>query len=172
MKDKVTLLLLGIIAASLVGMCLVARKKGAVAVATPGAELQLKSRLGRGMVVRSGPKPVAVPARAYRPVFLTLVGEHNGEVWKASSWGPWGRLDRIQVARDRTTAIELGPPLRIKPEVSVSRGQVRVALGLFGRSGEKYDNAILRNNQRIPGPQVEIVDEAGTVLASGRFQFG
>ena len=124
------------------------------------------------MVLRSGSEPVAVPARAYRPVFLTLVGEQNGEVWKASSWGPWGKLDRIQIARGRTTAIELGPPLRIEPQVAVYGGQVRVALCLFGRAGEKYDNSILRNNQRIPGPPVKIIDEAGTVLASGRFQFG
>jgi len=30
----------------------------------------------------------------------------------------------------------------------------------------------LHNNQRIPGPQVKIIDEAGTILASGQFQFG
>ena len=47
-----------------------------------------------------------------------------------------------------------------------------VGLCLFGRAGEKYENLILRNNQRIPEPQVKIIDEAGMVLASGRFQFG
>jgi hypothetical protein len=147
MRDKVTLLLLGIIAAALVGLCLVAQEKGAVAVATPGAELQLRSRLGGGVVVRSESGPMAVSARTYRPVFLTLAAERNGAVWKAQSWGPWDKLDRIQIARGRTTTIELGPPLRIQPEVAVSRGQVRVALGLFGRAGEKYSNLIEKNNQ-------------------------
>jgi hypothetical protein len=171
-KDRVTLLLLGLTVASLVGMCFLAREKGAVTVATPGAELQLRSRLGRGMVLRSGAEPVAVPARAYRPVSLTLTGEKDGAVWKASSFGPWGKLDRIKLARGRTTAIELGPPLLIKPQVAVYPGQVRIALDLFGRSGEQYSSSILRNDQRIPGPPVKIIDEAGTVLASGQFQFG
>jgi len=172
MKDRVPLLLLGIIVALLAGMCLLAHEKGAVMVTTPGVELQLKSRLGRGVVLRSASQPVAVPARAYRPIYLTLTGERDGETWKASSWGPWGKLDRVQIARGRATDIELGAPLLIKPEVTVYPGQVRVALRLLGCAGEQYSNAILRNNQRIPGPPVKIIDEAGTVLASGQFQFG
>jgi hypothetical protein len=172
MKDKVTLLLLGLIAASLVGMCVVARKKGAVTVATPGAEVEFGSRLGGGVVVHSESGPMALSAGTYRPASLTLMAERDGEMWRALSQGPWGKLDRIRVAPGRTTTIELGPPLRIKPEVSVRGGQVWVALGLFGRAGEKYSNAILRDAHRIREPKVTIIDEAGTELASGRFQFG
>jgi hypothetical protein len=47
-----------------------------------------------------------------------------------------------------------------------------MGLGVFGRVGEKYNNSIQKNDQRIREPQVKILDEAGTVLASGRFQFG
>ena len=172
MKDRFTLSLLAIITVALVGMCFIASEKGAVVVVTPGAELQLKGGLGSGVVLRSGSEPTAVPARAYRPVSLTLTRNQDGDAWKASSHGPWGKLARIGVERGRTAALELGPPLLIKPQVEIWGGQVRVGLCLFGQAGEKYENVILRNNQRIPEPQVRIIDEAGTVLASGRFQFG
>jgi hypothetical protein len=172
MRDRFTLSLLGIITVALVGMCFIAREKGTVVIATPGAELQLRGGLGSNVVLRSGSEPTAVPARAYRPASLMLTRNQDGDAWKASSHGPWGKLARIGVERGRTTAIELGPPLLIKPQVEIWGGQVRVSLGLFGQAGEKYENLILRNNQRIQEPQVKIVEEAGTVLASGRFQFG
>lgn len=172
MRDRLTLLSLGVIAVALVGVCFIAREKGAVVLATPGADLQLKSGFGSTMVLRSGPQPVAVPARVYRPTSLTLTGEQNGATWQLRSWGPWGQLARIKVPRGRTTAVEVGPPLQIKPQVEMYPGQVRVGLSLVGRAGEKYENLILRNNQRIPGPPVMIIDQAGTVLSSGQFQFG
>ena len=172
MKDKATLLLLGVIAVALTGMCLIARQKGSLLVATPGAELQLQSKLGRGVIVRSGSGPVAVPARAYQPTSLELTCWQGNDTWRLRSQGPWGKLARINVQRGRTTAIELGPPLQIVPQVAVYPGQVRISLGLFGRAGEKYENLIQKNNQRISEPHVRIIDEAGTTLASGRFQFG
>jgi hypothetical protein len=172
MRDRLTLLLLGVAAVALVGMCFMAREAGAIAVATPGAQLQLKSAFGSHVSLPSGSEPMAVAARAYQPVALTLSRNQDGDTWTASSRGPWGKLARIGVERGRTTAIEVGPPFSIKPEVAIRPGEVRVSLGLFGRAGEKYENVILRNNQRIPGPQVKIVDDAGTVLSSGQFQYG
>lgn len=172
MRDRLTLLLLGVAAVALVGMCFMARETGAVMVATPGAQLQLKSAFGSHVSLQSGSAPTAVAARAYQPVALTLSRNQDGDTWTASSRGPWGELARIGVERGRTTAIELGPPFSIKPQVDIRHDQVRVGLNLFGRAGEKYENVFLRNNQRIPGPQVKMIDEAGTVLSSGQFQYG
>jgi len=172
MRDRLTLLLLGIIAVALVGVCFLAQRKAAVTLATPGAELQLEGGFGRGLILRSGSPPTPVRARAYRPTSLTLTREQDGATWQLRSWGPWGQLARISLPRGRTTTLEVGPPLQIKPQVEVYPGQVRMALGLFGRAGEKYENSILKNHQRIPGPQVKILDEAGTLLASGQFQYG
>jgi len=31
---------------------------------------------------------------------------------------------------------------------------------------------VTKNNQGVPAPKVKIVDEAGTVLASGNFEYG
>ena len=105
MKDRVAPVLLGVIAVLLVGMCFIAREKGAITVATPGAELQLKSGLGSSMILRSGSEPTAVPARVYIPTSLGLTWEQDGNTWKASSWGPWGKLARIKIEGGRTTAI-------------------------------------------------------------------
>jgi hypothetical protein len=172
MKDKLALLLLGAIAIALVDIGLLTRETGSLVAVTPGVELQLKGGFGSSFALRSGTEPVAVPARAYKPTALTLVQKQDGDVWQLWSRGPWGQLARIRAERGRTTTIEVGPPLQIKPQVEMYPGQVRVGLCLFGRSGEKYENSILKNEQRISEPQVKIVDEAGTVLASGRFQFG
>jgi len=172
MRDRLTLLLLGVIAVALVSVCFLAQRKGAVVLATPGAELQLAGGFGSGMILRSGVPPVAVRGRAYRPTSLTLTGEQDGSTWQLRSWGPWGQLAQIRLPRGRTTAIEVGPPLQVRPEVEMHPGQVRIALRLFGRAGEMYQNSILKNNRGISGPPVKILDEAGTLLASGQFQYG
>ena len=38
--------------------------------------------------------------------------------------------------------------------------------------GEPYQNVIMQNNKRIPVPKVKIIDEADSVLASGKFEYG
>jgi hypothetical protein len=172
MKDRLTVLLLGIVAVALAGVCVIARQKGAIVLATPGAELQLAGQFGSDILLRSGAQPIAVLARAYRPTSLTLTGEQDGATWQLRSGGPWGRLARINLPRGRTTALEVGPPLQIKPRVEMYPGQVRIGLRLFGRAGEMYQNSILKNNQRVSRPEVRILDEAGTLLASGQFQYG
>jgi hypothetical protein len=172
MKDRVTLLLLAGIAVALVAVCALARGGGALVLATPGAELHLQSRFGSSMVLRSGSPPAAVRARAYRPTSLTLTAEQGGATWQLHSGGPWGQVARIRVPRGRTTFVAVGPPLQIRPQVEIYPGQVRVGLCLVGRAGEKYENSILKDNRRISGPHVMIVDQAGTMLASGQFQFG
>jgi hypothetical protein len=173
MKDRFAFVLLGVVAVVLAGMCFFARRQeGAVTFATPGVELQVKTRFGHGMIWRSGPEPITVPARTYRATILTVAQEQDGAVWRVSSFGPWGRLGRIPVKAGQTTAVELGPPFRIQPQVQVQAGQVWVNFGLFGQAGEEYQNAIWRNGEPVRGAHVKIVDEAGTVWASGRFQYG
>jgi hypothetical protein len=98
--------------------------------------------------------------------------DQNGDTWQLQSHGPWGQLDRLKIEKNRTTALELGPPLRIDPHVGIWLGQVRVALRLFGRAGEMYQNTILKNNQRMAAPKVRIVDAAGMLLTSGQFEYG
>jgi hypothetical protein len=172
MKDKFALLSVGLIGVALLYTFLLTRATGSLTVATPGVELQLKGGFGSGMVLRCGEEAHVVPARTYRPTTLLVKLDQNGDTWQLQSHGPWGHLGHIKVEKNRTTALELGPPLRIDPHVGIYPGQVRVTLRLVGRAGEMYQNTILKNNQRVAAPNVRIVDEAGMLLASGAFQYG
>lgn len=174
MKDRYALLLLGVVAVILAAMYLLAQQEGYVDIKTPGAVLQVKSVFGHDMTLRSESGATAIPARAYKPTSLELTWQRGDDTWQMWSRGPWGQLSRIKVARRRTTAVGLGPPLLIKPEVEIygRHRQVTVDLGIFGRSGEKYTNVICKNNRRIEAPQVKIIDEAGAVLNSGPGKYG
>jgi len=81
MKDKLTLVSLGVIAATLLGLGVIVRAKGAILLTAPDAELRLASRFGSGVVVPSGVQPVAAAARVYRPALLTLTDRRDGAVW-------------------------------------------------------------------------------------------
>jgi len=166
------LLLLGVVAAILAAMYLLAQQEGYVDIETPGAVLQLNSVFGRVRTLRSESGATAIPARAYKPTALELRWQQGDDTWQMWSRGPWGQLSRIKVERRRTTAIELGPPLLVKPEVGIYGRQVTVGLGIFGRSGEKYTNLICKNDRRIKVPQMKIINEAGTVLDSGPCKYG
>jgi hypothetical protein len=172
MKNRYALLLLGVVAVILAAMYVLAQQEGAIDIKTPGAVLQLNSLFGGVRTLRSESGTTTVPARTYKPTALELRWQQGGDTWQMWSHGPWGQLSRIKVARRRTTAIELGPPLRIKPQVGVYRRQVTVDLGIFGRSGEKYTNLICKNDRRVEVPQVRIIDEAGAVLESGPGKYG
>lgn len=172
MKYRYALLLLGVIGTALAAMYLRARREGYLVLHTPGVKLQLKGGFGHHETLWPGAEPVAIPARAYRPTSLELTWQQDGDTWQMWSRGPWGELSRIRVDRGRTTALELGPPLLIKPQVEIFSGQVIVGLRIFGRAGEQYTNLICRNDRRIEAPQMRIIDEAGTVLASGPFKYG
>jgi hypothetical protein len=146
---------------------------GFIKIDAAGAELQLQGgSFGRTKTVLSA-GPVTVIAGAYRPQHLAVVTRQNGDSWRIESSGPWGKLEQIEVKENQTASIELGPPFVIKPEVRKnSPQQVSVGLAIIGQAGEQYRNVITKNNEPVPPPKVKIVDEAGTVLASGSFEYG
>lgn len=172
MKNRYVLLLFGLVVVLLALSYVRAQQEGYLVVATPGVVLQLKSSIGHRMTLQSGSGPRAVCARACKPTSLELRWQQGDETWQMSSRGPWGQLSRIKIDRGRTTAIELGPPLLVKPEVEIHGRQVSVSPGIFGRSGEKYTNLICKNDRRVKAPEVRIIDEAGTVLSSGPAGYG
>ena len=43
---------------------------------------------------------------------------------------------------------------------------------LVGQAGEQYEKFVRKNNRAVLGARIEIVDEAGNVLESGRFRYG
>jgi hypothetical protein len=147
--------------------------KGFIKIDTAGAELQLRGGRFGTTKTASSSGPVMISAGTYRPQRLTITTGQNGDRWRIESRGPWGKLEQIEVKKNQTTTLELGPPFVIKPEVSKnSPQQVSIGLSIIGKAGEQYRNVVTKNEQRIPAPKVKILDEAGTVLASGNFEYG
>jgi len=65
-----------------------------------------------------------------------------------------------------------GPPFQIKPEARYTGSRVLIDFNIIGKAGEHYRNVVMRNNKRVSAPKVKIIDEAGSVLASGKFEYG
>ena len=84
----------------------------------------------------------------------------------------------LDLAKGQTTAglkdssAKTGPPLLVKTDVQISGSNVSIGLIIEGRAGEKYAGGVQKNGQWQLPPAFSIVDEAGKVLASGRFKYG
>jgi len=60
----------------------------------------------------------------------------------------------------------------IKLRVTQRGALVSVGFSMIGQAGEDYGIRVVKNGRRLPAPKVKIVDEAGKVLASGKFAYG
>ncbi len=170
MKKKTVLIVL-IVVIGLVGFLLYPRPVGYIKVDTPGAVVCLKPGWWSQKLIR-GTEPAAIRAGTYSPKFTEICQEVNGDKWKIQSYGPWGTLAKIQVKKEETTLLKFGPPLTVKTDVN-RRGQVvSISYSIVGQVGEHYYLRIQKNGKQQPVPKLKIVDEAGKVLASGRFEYG
>ena len=172
MKKKGIWISLGIViaVACLIAVYLYSLPKGYIKIDTPGAEIQLRGRFGTKTISSKG--PVTVGAGLYRTQNLGIKMNQDSETWQIGSRGPWGKLEQIEVKENQTTALKLGPPFLIKPDVNRSGSQVSIGFAIVGQAGEQYQNAVTKNDERVSPPKAKIVDEAGTVLASGNFAYG
>jgi len=175
MKKKIIWIPLVIIAAGCFAfyIYLQIQPKGDIKIEAAGAELKLQGgSFGRTKTV-SSTGPAALSTGTYRPQLLQITTRRGGDTYQIESRGPWGKLEQIEVKEKQTTTIQLGPPLVIKPVVNKGgQQQVSIGLSITGQAGEEYRNVVTKNNQRVPAPNVKIVDEAGAVLAVGNFAYG
>ena len=144
--------------------------KGQIKIDTPGAEMQLRGRFGTKTI--SSTSPVTIGAGLYRTQYLQIKTKKDGDTWQIESPGPWGTFEQIEVKENQTTTLKLGPPFVIKPNVNRSGSQVSIGFAITGQAGEQYKNAITKNDESVSPPKAKIIDEAGTVLASGNFAYG
>jgi len=168
--------LVAVIAAGALVLILVSNSssEGRIKIDAGGAEATLRLRGGwsNSRLIKSKAEPVMLRAGIYRPQRLSISTKQNGDTWLLYSSGPWGELSTIKVRKDNTTVLELGQSFLIKPSISKSSSLVSIGLSIIGRAGEHYSAAIVKNGKRLPTPKLKIVDEAGNVLASGRFEYG
>ena len=144
------------------------RGKGYISVDYPGVILNLCGGWFDEANIISDEGPTKVNARIYSPESILIEAKQNDAIWRIDSFGPWEKLANIKVKNKETTRLELGPPFLIKTTVSKSNSLVLINLLIIGRAGEHYSPAIMIS----ASPELKIVDEAGNVLASGRFEYG
>lgn len=65
-----------------------------------------------------------------------------------------------------------GPPLVVKTDVQISGRDVSIGLIVQGQAGELYVPGVQKNGQWLPEPGLKIIDEAGKILATGKFKYG
>lgn len=172
MKKRNIWISIAIIAAAVLVFCFYMRQEGYIKIDTPGIELQLRSGWFNRAMITSGTEPVKISARTYTPKRLRISGEQDGNRWQIDSFGPWEKLARIKVKNDETTVLKLGPPFLIRPRVDQSGSRVLIGLSITGQAGEHYNAGVMKNGRRQPAPKLKIVDEAGKILASGKFEYG
>ena len=174
MKKKDILISLAIIAASGLALLYYSQRKGFVGIDAGGAEAQLYLRSSwlTSARIASGDKPATISTRIYRPQFLSLSMKQDGNTWRIESRGPWSDLSTIKVRKNEATAIRLGPPFLIKPEVKKNGSILSIDYAIIGQAGEQYQDFITKDNKAVTRPKIKIVDETGNVLKSGSFEYG
>lgn len=177
MKKRDIWISVAIITAAVLLLYLYSQGKGQIKIDAGRAEASL--RVDRGWfsdeaLIKSKDGPVMMRARIYRPQRLSISTKQDGNTWRLYSNGPcWGKLSTIKVRNNSTAVLELGQSFLIKPSISKSSSIVSINLSIIGRAGVSYyAAAITKNGKRLPTPKLKIVDEAGNVLASGRFEYG
>ena len=150
---------------------------GYIQIATPGYEMDLtlhRRWKSQTISVTPGSKPIRIRAGTYKPERLVLRLVEDGDHWWALRGlrKCWGELGTIKVARNETTVLRIGPPLIVRTDVRNDNKLVSIGLSLVGQAGEHYGPEVLSHGENRPAPKLRIVDETGSVLASGTFEYG
>ena len=161
MKKKDIWISLAIIACAGLTILYYTQRKGFVGIDAGGADaaLQINSGWFSLTTITSGTEPAAISARIYRPKFLGLSIGKDGHTWRIESRGPWGDLSKIKVRNNEATALRLGPPFLIKPQISKSTSFLSIDCAIIGQAGEQYQNFITKDNRVVTGTKVKIVEE-------------
>jgi hypothetical protein len=151
------------------------RQTGYVKLETPGITVSLRGLHGvfwKNLQIGPSTDPAKTHVGQYLAPMGSLTMNAGGDKWQTSFYGAQNASSRITVAKGRTTVLKYGPPLHIKTEVEPAGRQVLIGLSITGQSGERYNPDITKNGNGLEAPTLKIVDEAGTVLASGKFEYG
>ncbi len=174
MKKRDIWISVAIIAAAVLLLFLSSQRKGLIQIDAGGAvaTMQVSNNWFGNTIIYSAAQPSKVSARLHRPQWLKLSMQQGSDTWRLETRGPWGDLSTIGVKNNDTTVLQLGPPFQIKTKTLYTGSKVSIDFNIIGRAGEHYRNVIMQNNKRAPAPKVKIIDEDGSVLATGKFAYG
>jgi len=177
---KIALVMVAVLAMAAMTVRSASKPTGSINVP---ARLLLELKIdGKPVLVPSGTE-CPMPAGTYAPDSITARAEGEEvpgkrDIWSITSRGPFGKRAQIEIKDGATTTIDAGPPFVLN--VAVSKAQntpqgkvVRINLQVLGRMGEVYAPNTLRKGRTVaPAPQLEVLDEKGTSLAKGNFEYG
>jgi hypothetical protein len=84
-----------------------------------------------------------------------------------------GPLNFFVIKPGETTSVRIGSPFTVKADVQqAGQGEVTINALLVGCAGEEYQVGWRQGGAALPSPAFKIVDEKGTVLAAGKFEYG
>jgi len=167
------IIVIPIIVVVLIGLIVLyySQQTGYVNLVTPGVTVGLRGLHGEFWTKHQiGPStnPVKTHVGQYLAPMGSLAINTGSDKWLASFYVS----SIIKVAKGQTTVLKFGPPLHVKTEVEPLGRQVSIGLSITGQSGERYNPQVMKNGSVLEAPKLQIVDEAGTVLASGNFEYG
>lgn len=171
------IIVIPVIVVVLIGLILFyySQQTGYVKLETPGVTVNLRGLHGvfwKNLQIGPSTDPVKTLVGQYQVWRGRLTMNAGGDKWQTSFYAAQDVSSIITVAKEQTTALKLGPPLHVKTEVEPMGRQVSIGLSITGQSGERYNPHITKNSKALEAPKLKIVDEAGNVLASGKFEYG
>ena len=123
--------------------------------------------------LRTGKAPWRLPAGTYSAVTLELwTRGEAGKEWRLSSARSPGDMEAFTIEPNATTSFRAGPPLTDRVTVTGGGGMVSIQLAVVGQAGEEYEVGASCGPDQQPAPQFRILDEAGNVLLSDKFEYG
>jgi hypothetical protein len=154
---------------------------GSLKVTTQGLVVDLQAPTGQKVSLPAN-KEVPAPPGPYKTVGITQYGQENAGgkavMWSIKCTGPFGKVATLSVSAGKTTTIEAGAPLTVRPTASVAKSEgkgtmISVGLAVVGSAQESYNTgSILRGKTRVPPPKAIILDENGKEVNSGNFEYG
>jgi hypothetical protein len=145
---------------------------GTLDAGTDSAEIHLLSDTGTHHLTGSDGK-WKLPEGRYVSRQIVLNARDGEDAWRLSAYGDTGKLSDFRIGPDEVLDLAVGSPLTLSTEVSAAgSSQAYISLVLSGRAGEEYSPGATKNGQMVEAPTYKIFDEAGELLASGRFEYG
>jgi hypothetical protein len=161
----------------LIGIILLyySQQAGYVKIETPGVTVGLRGLHGvfwKNLEIGPSTVPIKTHVGQYLALLGSLTSNTGGDKWEISFYGAQNPSSKITVAKEQTTTLKFGPPLNIKTEAELSSRRVSIGLSITGQSGERYHPRVIKNGKALEAPTLQIIDETGNVLASGKFEYG
>jgi len=116
----------------------------------------------------------SLPVGRYQTVSAVLhLYDPNGNDWIFPMGPDFGALRSFEIQPDRVRQLRPGPPFVLRTHVEKGQaGTLIISLTLAGCTGEEYRLDFGRNGRRPSERMFKIVDEKGTVLETGKFEYG